>query len=187
MNRALEHSSAHLPDSRSLPLIIGIGSPHGNDQVGWEVIEQLTSHADSCRLGEFRKAAVPHDLLDWIVAERTVHIVDALASDASEPLRLTIAHDSHGSLQASFRDEEDIEHYCAFPRLQSNSTHHFDLLSVLQLAHALGNLPKQLVLWAVPIGQANCGSSSRPRPEQRSVEYLVRGGLQRIRRELGLS
>lgn len=184
MNRALKGSSAHLPSVRSLPLIIGIGSPHGNDQVGWEVIEQLTSQADSCRLGEFRKAAVPHDVLDWLAAERAVHIVDALASEANEPLRLTIAHDLQGSLQACFQDEKGIQRNCAFPNVQSNSTHQFDLLSVLQLADALGNLPPQLVLWAIPIGQTNGSLSSPARAEQRSVENVAKVCLQRIRHEL---
>lgn len=187
MNRTYGHSTSHLPASRSLPLIIGIGSPHGNDQIGWKVIEQLTSQANSCWLGEFRKAAVPHDLLDWLAAERPVHIVDALASDANAPLRLTIAYDAQGSLQASFQDEEDIERNCVFPHLQSNSTHHFDLLSVLQLANALGNLPTQLVLWAIPTGQTNYESSSQARPDPRSVEYMVDICLQRILRELGRS
>lgn len=185
MNRSLDHRSARLPDSHPVPLVIGIGSPHGNDQVGWEVIEQLTAQADNRCLGEFRKAAVPHDVLDWLVAERSVHIVDALVSEADEPIRLTIAPDPHGSLQASFRDADDIEHNCAFPNLPSNSSHHFDLLSVLQLAHALGKLPNQLVLWAIPIGQATDDWNSQAFHQHRVADNLVKVCLQRIRGELG--
>jgi Ni,Fe-hydrogenase maturation factor len=151
MTQSNPHSSLTAPIDKLLPVVIGVGSPNFEDCIGWEVIDHLNSLPNLESRGVLHKAAVPHDALDWLDAARTTHIVDASLSDAAGPLRLTITRDLRGELQGTMTDNQGLERHCEFPRLQSNSTHQFDLLSVLRLADALGRLPRRLILWAIPI------------------------------------
>ena len=55
---------------------VGVGSSHGDDQVGWMVIQKLQegSSGDSF---DFRKAKSPADILDWIQDCERLVICDA--------------------------------------------------------------------------------------------------------------
>ncbi len=184
MKESGDHQSISTLPQNALPLVIGIGSSHGDDCVGWEVVDRLILQPDSKRLGVFRKAAVPHDILDWFDCGRTTHIVDAIISNADQPLRLTVAHNLQGDLIASFMDESGVERTCGFPRLQSNSTHQFDLLSVLQLSHALGTMPAELVLWALPICLSKIEVDYQPTRVRLANKHAVLQGVRRITQEL---
>ena len=61
-------------DGTPLPaVVVGIGSPHGQDVAGWEVIDALERWLRSAGGGQslarvsIQKAVVPHDVLDWLV------------------------------------------------------------------------------------------------------------------------
>ncbi len=64
--------------SPSATLVVGIGSPHGDDQAGWRVIDLLAQsmpgHCQLCR------AKVPHELLDGLGDVQRMHVVDACAT-----------------------------------------------------------------------------------------------------------
>lgn len=140
--------------SCDLCLVIGIGSPHGDDRAGWEVIERL----EELDLEQFekpillRKAAVPHDLFDWLHRDTQTHIIDACRSTAANVQRHEIDQDDSGGLHlTSAASKTSTNIGAAFEILQSGSSHQFDLLSTLQLAAALGNLPPRIILWTIPM------------------------------------
>ena len=146
------------PSAFQRVLIVGIGSPHGEDRAGWNVIEQVAELLSPCAGIELRQAVVPHDILDWLKPDTTTHMVDASLLDSSSAVhhsrveRLEITGDSQNPLQVALIDAcspSTIE--VAFSTLRSNSTHQLDLLSVLELAAALNRLPPRLVLWTIPI------------------------------------
>ena len=58
-------------------LLVGLGSAHGDDQVGWYVIDRLSeSIQHRCGIAA-RRAVIPLDLLDWLDEVHTLHICDA--------------------------------------------------------------------------------------------------------------
>ncbi len=135
-------------------LIIGIGSHHGDDRVGWEVVEQLEKQSvrqcDASLM--LRKASVPHDILDWLHRDTKTHIIDACCTSDPSVNRHEILQNQKGGLCISSTDfREPTKIIVAFDSLRSGSSHQFDLVSTLQLAAALGSLPRQLVLWTIPI------------------------------------
>jgi Ni,Fe-hydrogenase maturation factor len=157
--------------------VIGIGSSHGEDIAGWEVIQQLRSHwklprhphpaqKGSHTKATLRTAAVPHDILDWLAPSIATHIVDARLGgepsigrfrvQACEGLKQVelFATKNSGSPEPRLTISELTE------GLRSGSTHQFDLLSVLELSAALGMLPKQLILWTVPIAHTKADEIS---------------------------
>jgi hydrogenase maturation protease len=144
-------------------VVIGIGSPHGDDRAGWAVIDRL-SGIDNSNVAhrEFvlRKASVPHDLLDWLEVHSPTHIIDASRDKVPGLRRFSVAHDDAGKLNLSpigAISKEDPQFF--FDSLRSNSTHQIGLLSTLELVAALGRLPRQLYLWTVSIasGEKNVG------------------------------
>lgn len=69
-------------NNRQETLLVGLGSPHGDDQAGWLVAEALADRVDvppHCRV---RQAAVPVDMLDWLDEIHTLHIIDACRGES---------------------------------------------------------------------------------------------------------
>jgi len=60
-------------------LIVGIGSPYGDDQAGWRVVEQLQRTLDTNRDHqiEIRLARTPGDLLNWVNRDQQLILCDA--------------------------------------------------------------------------------------------------------------
>jgi len=161
-------------------LVVGIGSPHGDDQAGWRVIDLLhESVPEHCRLS---RAKVPHELLDELGDVRLMHVVDAFAGTREKTAlrRYELGCDPEGSGQLAFASADSggadlaVDH-C----LRSGTTHHIDLISVMQLAQTLRTLPPRVVLWAIP------GRHFHPTTElDPSCETEVRRCAERIRCEL---
>ena len=140
-------------------MVAGLGSPNGDDQAGWRVIDLLTTQiAEVCQL---RQAKVPHELIDWIGDIDELHVVDAcladddqsnvskyqLASDDHEVwLRRTVA-DRGTTTGGAVGDKRDR---AKLTRLRSNSSHLIDFASVMQLARQLNKLPSSVTVWTVP-------------------------------------
>jgi hydrogenase maturation protease len=130
--------------------VIGIGSPHGDDRAGWEVIDGLSRVVPKNFV--LRKAAVPHDLLDWLDVDCPTHIIDASFDRAAGVRRFKITQDAAGRLHLLAVDSTDpTDTESALKSLRSSSTHQIDLLSTLELVAALHRLPRQLALWTVSI------------------------------------
>ncbi len=59
-------------------LFVGIGSPHGNDRLGWAIADELAQRlGDHAGLMDVRKAKSPVDLLDWLDGRERVFLCDA--------------------------------------------------------------------------------------------------------------
>lgn len=124
-------------------LIVGLGSPHGDDQVGWRVAEALRPRVAGLLGVAVRTANVPLDLLDWLEGVASLHVCDACCSD--QPFgtlhRLTIC----GPIDGNGPPARGFE----FASLRCGGSHDFGLPAVLELAERLGCLPDRVVVHAV--------------------------------------
>ncbi len=111
-------------------LIVGIGSLHGDDQIGFLVAEHL-SLLDP-RVCRVRRTDAPMRLLDWIDRFTTVHLIDACRSG-----------DRPGTLRRyQWPDPQLMQ--CGW-----SGTHDFDLPTVLRLADQLDRLPACVTVWTI--------------------------------------
>jgi hydrogenase maturation protease len=134
----------------NLLLVVGVGSPHGNDQLGWLVAKELLQRSlDCCQV---RLATTPLELLNWIEDCEVLHIVDAL----------------HGSTTVG-----TIYRWtwpCAEIQCEGwSGTHDFNLPGVLALAEQLEILPKQVLIWGIEVGN-NPTDGSQPTESAKWVE-----------------
>ena len=115
------------------PLVVGIGSPHGDDQAGWLLIERLSSKVSSqVRL---RTASVPHNLIDWSDDCDALYIIDA-CDDSETVMRIELS-DEHSTAK--------IDHLT-----RCQSSHQFGIGKTIELGLVLGKVPPRLVVWAIP-------------------------------------
>jgi hydrogenase maturation protease len=125
---------------RQRSLVVGIGSPHGDDQAGWLLIEKLSSlELPDVHL---RKAAVPHNLLDWTGNCKALHVVDACHTE----------DDLH---RIEVRDESCLAMVVQLSR--DNSSHDLGIATVIDLGRTLGVLPAKVIVWAIPGAQFEPG------------------------------
>lgn len=120
-------------------IVIGIGSDHGDDRVGWivsDAVEKLCDGAIKCL-----KVKTPIDLIEWLDAADQVHLVDATAGVESEVRRLRYGCEEQRKLIA---------------KLPPNGTHGFGVHRALELAESLDRRTDHVHLWLVS------GSSFRP-------------------------
>jgi hydrogenase maturation protease len=149
--------------------VIGIGSPHGEDQAGWAVIDGLSRVVPkNCIL---RKAAVPHDLLNWLDVDSPTHIIDASVGRTTGVKRFSVTQDEKGKLQLVAAESTAlISSESILNSLRSGSTHQINLLTTLHLVAAIGRLPRELVLWTISIKSSEkhgeVGSKTRDRINQ---------------------
>lgn len=144
-------------------LVAGLGSPYGDDQAGWLVVEKL---ALQCREDPdimVRRASIPLDLLDWMEGVDVLPICDACEATESQVTLHRIAFRaetdelaSQGHEAADSSTVNAVNQWISIPRsplnlhsLRSRGTHDFGLPEVLQLAEATQLLPKRIVIWAV--------------------------------------
>lgn len=117
-------------------LILGIGSPYGEDTLGWQIIDTLSKSSTIANNPEItllkadRPGAV---LLDLIKDHERVILIDALKSGAT-PGRVNIL---------TFDDLAKFEN--AF------SSHGFGVSEALALGQAIGHLPEQLIIVGVEV------------------------------------
>lgn len=172
--------SSHSWSKVHVTLVIGVGSPHGDDQAGWEVVKRLggdfkeiSSHsAGQQQLVYFRTAVVPPDMLDWLDGVDTAHVIDACIGGHSAVQRFQIEAadaqlrifavaaggvDPKKSTAKPIGSERREISFEQLPKLRSASTHHFQVIDVLQLAAALGKLPAEIHLWTIAIEDAHPG------------------------------
>ncbi len=116
----------------STTLVMGIGSHHGDDGIGWAVIDQLIERPMDgvC----FVKAQVPLDLLDTIDEVSEVHLVDAAVGlDPSESLL---------RLNYSIPFER-----AALGSISMMGTHGMSVTEVLRIAESLGVYTGHVTIW----------------------------------------
>ena len=138
--------------------VIGIGSPFGDDRLGWEVVEALEcSSALAAAAGGDLSFVVldrPGALLlaHWHDADYVI-VVDAVRSGASPGT-------CHRLGSGEWMTQESV------------SSHGFGLASALELARALDDLPPHLVLYGMEIDPSGTGFSLSE-PVRRSLPDLI--------------
>lgn len=157
----------------SLIKVLGIGSPFGDDQLGWNVAESLKQYFST--KSEFSKSLVieSHDrpgvrLIEFMEGAKTVFIIDALKS---------------GSAIGTIHRLENTHIFT----LETNlSTHNIGLVQALQLAQALNAMPANLVLYGVEISALELESRLSPAIEKaigmvvlQIISELVNMGINR--------
>ena len=140
-------------------LILGIGSPFGDDRVGWVAVEMLQRSATLAATGGgsvvFAVLDRPGTLLlaHWHDADCVI-VVDAVRSGAPPGTR-------HRLEPGEWAATEPV------------SSHGFGLAAALELARALDDLPPHLVLHGIEIDPSNTGFSLSV-PVLRALSDLVR-------------
>jgi hydrogenase maturation protease len=123
-------------------LLVGLGSPHGDDQIGWRIAESLTGvdNVDE----RVRTAATPADLLDWLEGIDRLIVIDACQNDGAP-----------GAIHRwRWPDAPAIRH--------ATSSHDLGLIEVLNIASRLGQLPALVEVFGIEIVQAGPGAPISP-------------------------
>jgi len=136
-------------------LIAGIGSPFGDDQAGWLIVDQLkhtldatlavddtpeTPHPNIARL-LVRKARVPLDLLDWLSGVDILHVCDAGHNATQTGSLHHLSYDQQSLLNSADHDFAEGQ--------AAHRGHDFGVLDVLRLAETNCSLPQQIEFWIV--------------------------------------
>lgn len=169
--------------SRNLnSLVVGIGSSHGADTIGWQVARWLAS--EHIAHWDVKLAIVPSDLLDWLDGRQALALIDAarLVEVEHQPQRnasletelgpregVAIGCTEQYGVRKAAAVEDRAEHDSSVwePRVTrlswpdprviaslSSTVHDLNLTQVLQLADRLGWLPPSVELWAVHVDSA---------------------------------
>jgi hydrogenase maturation protease len=116
-------------------LFVGVGSPHGDDRVGWLVADRVAD-----RMGDavsVRSARSPAELLNWIDRCDILIVCDAMMCDLPP-----------GSWRSWNWPASDIA------RARFSGSHDLSLAAALALADRLGHLPTRVEIWGVSIENA---------------------------------
>jgi hydrogenase maturation protease len=121
-------------------LLVGIGSAHGDDRVGWLIAQRIDELA-SGRIG-VKYASTPADLLDWLEGIDTLDVCDALVGETNV-----------GEVCRWDWPAREIQ------RAHFSGSHDLSLASALALAEQLGRLPPKVRIWGVAIGRTRASGS----------------------------
>lgn len=145
-------------------LFIGVGSPQGDDQIGWHVADALAKMDGFSERVSFRKAAIPLDLIDWLQGVEFLGLCDA--AESSAPAGSLARWEWRAGNAGSFR-----ELLPALERRKSQGSHDFNLSNVLDLAARLNRLPPQITVWTVSAKQFE-PSTGLSECMQKQVDFL---------------
>jgi hydrogenase maturation protease len=127
--------------------IIGIGSPFGDDRIGWEVIEALRG---SALLRRFGSEAIVADCCDRPGGRLIPLLTDADFGILIDAMR-------SGSPPGTVRRLTPDDITPAEPASGPVSSHGFGLGQALALARTLGTLPSRLAVFGVELAQTRSG------------------------------
>lgn len=121
-------------------LVAGIGSHHGDDCIGWMVVDRLKDDAKQDFCGaRFVKCQLPIDLLDRLDEVDEVHLIDAMDGPWQDDSGISCA--VHRLRYAERGDR------LAVRERRSTSNHGMGVLPVLQLAEKLGLPTGHVTFW----------------------------------------
>jgi hydrogenase maturation protease len=143
------------------PRIIGLGSPHGDDQAGWLIVDCLRERGYPLSL--LRKASHPADLLDDLSSAGPLLICDACEGTGDA-----------GAIHHWQWPDEALQTRC------SGGTHNLPLAHVLELANQLADHRLAATVWGVSGSQWVPASSP-----SRAVQEAARDVAARIWRRYG--
>jgi hydrogenase maturation protease len=139
--------------------VLGIGSPFGDDQIGWKVADALKQQISiEASIAPF-VLIESHDrpgvrLIELMSGVSTVFIIDAIKSNSE----IGTVH--------RFKNNDIFE-------LENRlSTHHMGVSEALQLGSALNSLPDNIILYGVEIDSTVPRAALSQRVE-RAIEQLV--------------
>lgn len=118
-------------DLESEIAVVALGSPHGLDQIGWLIADELQRQQPSGVV--IQRLHSPWEVIDYCSGLQSLMVIDACLSGAPPGTATWISRDS---LTASL-----------IPR----SSHGIDLKSVLDLADTLGRTPRRLAILGIEI------------------------------------
>jgi hydrogenase maturation protease len=127
--------------------IIGIGSPHGDDRIGWDVIEALRKDP---LLRRFRSEAIVADCCAGPGGRLIALLADADFGILIDAMR---SRSPPGTVRRLAPDDIVL----AEPAPGPVSCHGFGLGQALALARVLGTLPSRLAVFGVELGQTRPG------------------------------
>ena len=152
--------------------VIGIGSPFGDDRLGWLAAEALRTSPVIAAAGVGAVSIVVRDrpgfmlLSDWQDTDKVV-LIDAVCGGAVP-----------GSLRVLSADE-------IVSGDTTLSTHGFGVAAAVELARVLGHLPAQWVLYGLEIDRGHTGDGLSPQVQQAFagfIETLCAGIIQLTQR-----
>lgn len=117
--------------------ILGIGSPFGDDRIGWEAAQRLAGKFDPARVSVSAHDRPGVQLIALMRGAATVVLLDAVKSGAAP-----------GTLHRL--EGEAVQDAAA----QHASSHGFGISEALQLAQQLGELPPRVILLGMEVGVA---------------------------------
>ncbi|TWU50573.1 hypothetical protein Poly51_38650 [Rubripirellula tenax] len=110
--------------------IIGVGSPHGDDQFGWVVAEELeNTHG---LVG--RKISNPIDLIGWLDESDRVIVIDAAVG-------------LPGDVDFQMLGFANAKDRTTIGQIRSHGTHDIGLEQTLRMAESLGKRTDHVELW----------------------------------------
>ena len=118
-------------------LVVGIGSPHGDDRVGWGVACAIGRQSD--RAMATRCARTPAELLDWLDGVEQLDVCDAVAWSTDE------VGAALGSVHCWQWPAAELQ------QAPFRTSHDLSLTAALSLAETLGRLPPRVRVWGVAI------------------------------------
>ncbi len=128
--RNMQKTSTSERRSDSADLLVGLGSPHGDDQVGWRLVQLVCQHPSLAV--QARALSDPVDLLEQLQGIQRLVIVDACKS---------------GEKPGVITRWNGLDVRLASEKLASS--HRIGLKDTLLLAQALGRLPEYVVVYGV--------------------------------------
>lgn len=136
-------------------LIVGLGSAHADDQIGWIMADRLKVSLENQPSVAVRRAAVPLDILDWVDdADRLVlcdacECIDTLP-DHLNPKRRRWHRLEWTSGRFAASDSGDLSsRFSELPARPDRGSHDFGISVVLRLADTTGQLNVPVTLWAI--------------------------------------
>jgi hydrogenase maturation protease len=124
-------------------LVVGIGSPYGDDRVGWKIAEQIAQLAGDRLVA--RCARTPAEMLDWLDEVVELHVCDAFVQAAA------IGEVRHWQWPAP-----------QIAQTRFRGSHDFSLSAVLALAEQLRRLPARVSIWGIAIDANQNGETISP-------------------------
>jgi len=115
---------------------VGLGSPHGDDRIGWVVVQELATAMPG--KVDARTGRHPAELLDWLYGVDDLVVCDACRSGGRT-----------GQLHRWCWPTDSL----AIP--ERSGSHDLTLPFALALAGRLGRLPERVTVWGVELGDAS--------------------------------
>lgn len=144
--------------------ILGIGSPFGDDRIGWLAAEMLQGMFDPLKVSVTVHDRPGAKLVALMRGAEKVILLDAVRSGAAPGFLHRLESEAVQSAVAGH-----------------TSTHGFGLAEALKLAAKLGDIPPFVVLWGI---EADAGAAAETSAALRALPDLVNAVAGEVRAEL---